>query len=231
IVRTMKQRYTNLEMVFVSSRIYAGYATTTLNPEPYAYESGFAVKRLVAAQINQMNGGGIDPLAGDLSFGAGGPAPLLAWGPYLWANGATPRSDGLTWVPSDFAADGTHPSAPQGRKKAADALMRYMINSPITRDWFLQFKQGDADTNGVIDFDDYSLIDNGFNNHRTGWSNGDFDYNGIVDFDDYSLIDTNFNVQSAGALARIATVPEPVALLSSITIVATLLNRRFRRPR
>ncbi|MBC8107745.1 MAG: hypothetical protein H7Z14_14225, partial [Anaerolineae bacterium] len=64
IVRTMKQRYTNLEMVFVSSRIYAGYATTTLNPEPYAYESGFAVKRLIAAQINQMNGGGIDPLAG-----------------------------------------------------------------------------------------------------------------------------------------------------------------------
>ncbi|MBC8109325.1 MAG: hypothetical protein H7Z14_22265 [Anaerolineae bacterium] len=60
---------------------------------------------------------------------------------------------------------------------------------------------GDTDLNGIIDFDDYSHIDNGFNNNRTGWENGDFDGNGIVDFDDYSLIDFNFNNQS-GALAR-----------------------------
>jgi len=54
---------------------------------------------------------------------------------------------------------------------------------------------GDADHNGVIDFDDYSFIDNGFNNGRTGFVNGDFDYNGIVDFDDYSIIDNGFNTQ------------------------------------
>lgn len=226
IVRTMKQRYTNLDMVFVSSRIYAGYATSSLNPEPYAYESGLAVKRLIEAQITQMNGGGIDPLAGDLSFGPGGPAPLLAWGPYLWANGATPRSDGLTWVPSDFASDGTHPSAPQGRKKVADALLRYFINTPHTKDWFLQFKQGDADTNGIIDFDDYSRIDNGFNNHLTGWTNGDFDANGIVDFDDYALIDSNFNLQSAPGAGT--PVPEPATLLS-LAMLITLKRPRQRR--
>jgi len=54
---------------------------------------------------------------------------------------------------------------------------------------------GDTDLNGVVDFDDYSRTDNGFNNHRTGWVNGDFDYNNIVDFDDYSLIDFAFNTQ------------------------------------
>ena len=60
---------------------------------------------------------------------------------------------------------------------------------------------GDADFNGVVDFDDYSRIDAGFNNNGTGWFNGDFDYNGIVDFDDYSLIDQAFNTQS-GTLRR-----------------------------
>lgn len=55
---------------------------------------------------------------------------------------------------------------------------------------------GDTDLNGVVDFDDYSRIDAGFNNKRTGWFNGDVDYNGIVDFDDYSLIDLAFNTQS-----------------------------------
>ncbi|MBC8107291.1 MAG: DUF3131 domain-containing protein [Anaerolineae bacterium] len=55
---------------------------------------------------------------------------------------------------------------------------------------------GDADFNDVVDFDDYSRTDGGFNDGRTGWLNGDFDGNGIVDFDDYSLIDQAFNTQS-----------------------------------
>ncbi len=60
---------------------------------------------------------------------------------------------------------------------------------------------GDTDLNGVVDFDDYSRTDNGFNNGGTDWLHGDFDYNGIVDFDDYSLIDRAFNTQS-GTLRR-----------------------------
>ncbi|CAN5597171.1 hypothetical protein BH09PLA1_BH09PLA1_28140 [soil metagenome] len=60
---------------------------------------------------------------------------------------------------------------------------------------------GDSDLNGVVNFDDYSRIDAGFNNGRTGWFNGDFDYNHLINFDDYALIDLAFNTQS-GALAR-----------------------------
>ncbi|MBC8106996.1 MAG: hypothetical protein H7Z14_10440 [Anaerolineae bacterium] len=54
---------------------------------------------------------------------------------------------------------------------------------------------GDADYNGVVDFDDYSRVDAGFNSDLTGWVNGDVDGNGVVDFDDYSLIDLAFNTQ------------------------------------
>jgi hypothetical protein len=60
---------------------------------------------------------------------------------------------------------------------------------------------GDTDFNGVVDFDDYSRTDSGFNSGHTGWLNGDFDSNGVVDFDDYSLIDLAFNTQS-GTLKR-----------------------------
>jgi hypothetical protein len=56
---------------------------------------------------------------------------------------------------------------------------------------------GDTDFNGKVNFDDYVRTDNGFNNHRSGWSNGDFDGNGQVNFDDYVLIDLAFNTQGA----------------------------------
>ena len=60
---------------------------------------------------------------------------------------------------------------------------------------------GDSDNNGVINFDDYVHIDNGFNSHINGWANGDFDHNGVVNFDDYVLIDLAFNNQN-GSLSR-----------------------------
>ncbi|MBC8109055.1 MAG: PEP-CTERM sorting domain-containing protein [Anaerolineae bacterium] len=62
---------------------------------------------------------------------------------------------------------------------------------------------GDTDLNGIVDFDDYSRTDNGFNNTRTGWFNGDFDYNGVIDFDDYSLIDQAFNTQGSVVLSMV----------------------------
>jgi hypothetical protein len=60
---------------------------------------------------------------------------------------------------------------------------------------------GDADLNGVVNFDDYSRIDSGFNSGGNSWFQGDFDYNSTVNFDDYSLIDAAFNTQS-GTLIR-----------------------------
>jgi hypothetical protein len=134
VMRALRVTFPNLAIVFLSSRIYAGYTTFPLNPEPYAYEAGFSMKWLIDAQVRQKRGLGADATAGDLDY-ATGVAPWIAWGPYLWADGLTPRSDGLTWSCEDFASDGTHPSN-AGQAKVADRLLAFFLGSEYTAPWF-----------------------------------------------------------------------------------------------
>lgn len=134
IARALRSRYPNIKIVYVTSRIYAGYATSLLNPEPYAYESAFAVKWLIQAQIDQMRTGQIDPRAGDLSYET--VAPWLAWGPYPWADGMNPRSDGVTWARADVESDGTHPSQ-SGEQKVGAMLLSFLKQDATARPWFL----------------------------------------------------------------------------------------------
>jgi hypothetical protein len=127
-----KQKFPNLRIAYLSSRIYAGYATTPLNPEPYAYESAFVVRWLIRDQAGGDPKLNCDPARGDVK------APLLLWGPYLWADGTTPRkSDGLLWVPEDLGGDGTHPSPASGREKVARLLLDFFKTNPNAKGWFL----------------------------------------------------------------------------------------------
>jgi hypothetical protein len=131
IVQIVQVRYPNVKIVYLSSRIYGGYATGPLNPEPIAYHSGFAVKWLIEAQINSEPQLNFDAAKGDVN------APWLAWGPYLWADGLTPRSDGLTWACDEFAEDGTHPGDP-ARDKVAALLLEFFRTEATAKVWFLQ---------------------------------------------------------------------------------------------
>ena len=126
----LKQRFPNLRIVYLSSRIYGGYATTALNPEPYAYEEAFSMRWLIQDQI-----GGRPELNYDAARGAV-KAPLLLWGPYLWSDGETPRKDnGLIYRPGDFGNDGTHPSD-TGRAKVAELLLNFLKTDPTAKGWF-----------------------------------------------------------------------------------------------
>ena len=140
IVRNLKSNYPNLKITYCSSRTYGGYATSTLNPEPYAYESGFSVKWVIEKQIN-----GDATLA---AIGATPVAPWVAWGPYLWADGTTQRVDGFSWQCADVVtSDGTHPSS-TGQQKVATLLLNFFKSEPTATPWFLKSTPTSADQHG-----------------------------------------------------------------------------------
>ncbi len=153
IMRYVHTRYPNAQQVFLSPRIYGGYANLSgnpLNPEPYAYEIGFSIKALINSQIQEQRGNSGDMFAGNLTYNLTNPsltvAPWIAWGPYLWASGTTARSDGLKWLKTDFRypwpqPDGsfipnecTHP-ANNGEQKVGTMLLNFMKQSAYTA-WF-----------------------------------------------------------------------------------------------
>lgn len=123
IATETKNRFPNIQLLYFSSRTYGGYAVSNLNPEPFAYQSGFAVKWLIESEI----------------FGVleQHRFPWMAWGPYLWADGMTAREDGLTWTCGDVQTDGTHPSR-SGQLKVAGMLLDFFKTDTTARPWFLR---------------------------------------------------------------------------------------------
>jgi len=132
IMQLIHKRFPNVTLAYLSSRTSAFFAKTGLNPEPYAFESGFSVKWLIARQIEGDPELNFDPAKGKAK------APWLSWGPYLWANGTTKRADGFSYEEDDFRAeDRTHPS-PQGMLKVGRLLLEFFKTDTTTRGWFLR---------------------------------------------------------------------------------------------
>jgi hypothetical protein len=127
VIQNAKAKFPNLQVAYLSSRIYGGYTMGALNPEPYAYESAFPARWLIQRQIK-----------GDeaLRHRDDPKAPLLLWGPYLWADGIMPRKgDKLVYTREDLAQDGTHPSQ-QGREKVARLMLEFFATNELARPWF-----------------------------------------------------------------------------------------------
>ncbi|HMC89786.1 MAG TPA: hypothetical protein VKI17_09565, partial [Gemmataceae bacterium] len=135
IVRLLHRRFPKLKLVYLSSRTFGGWAKTRLNPEPYAYESGFSVKWLIKQQIKGDLSLNYDAARGEVK------APWLSWGPYLWANGTSKRTDGFSYDETDFTpADGTHESQ-SGQLKVGRLLLEFFKTDSTTRPWFVR-KEG-----------------------------------------------------------------------------------------
>ena len=128
VIHNAKAKFPNLQVIYLSSRIYGGYSANSLNPEPYAYEGAFAVRWLIQRQIKGDK---------ELAFAGEKPvAPVLLWGPYFWADGVTSRkADGLVYERTDLGPDGTHPSQ-AGRDKVAKQILDFCKTDPLAKAWF-----------------------------------------------------------------------------------------------
>jgi hypothetical protein len=133
-LRALKARYPNLQTAYLSSRPFAGYSADAWNTEPFAYDTAIMMRIMIWDQLEQVRTGTVfnDSRVGQINY-TKGQAPWIAWGPYMWANGETPRSDGLTWLPEDY--DGPLLSE-KGASKAAGLLFDFFMSDPTTRMWF-----------------------------------------------------------------------------------------------
>ena len=129
-LRVAQQRFPNLKIAYLSSRIYAGFALVPQNPEPHSYESGWAPKWIIGNQIFGYPEYNYDPARGRVRF------PWVSWGPYMWADGVNGRADGVKWSREDFGQDGMHPSN-QGRERVAKMLLDFLKTDPTSKPWFL----------------------------------------------------------------------------------------------
>jgi hypothetical protein len=148
IMNNLHTLFPNLKLVYFSSRVYGGYSNgvgNPDNPEPYAFEVGYAVKWAIQDQLNGNSNLNYNPLLGPVL------APWMSWGAYYWSNGMLGRNDGLVWDCADFNADGTHPSSDNnrvGQYKVAYEILNFLKSDDTTTPWYLATTLGLSATAG-----------------------------------------------------------------------------------
>lgn len=223
VVRNIKTKFPNVQVAYLSSRIYAGYsnADLRLNPEPYAYESAFAVKWLIEKQRS-----------GDASLaytGAEPRAPWLSWGPYLWADGINGRGDGLTYLCGDVmnpghGNDGIHPAA-SGMRKVGAEMVEFFKSDTTSCSWFTTgvgcsagATGGDANGDGRVDGLDYVIWVTHFGqNTGAGSRDGDFNLDGNVNGQDYGVWRASYGTE-------LEPTPTPTPRVSTPTPLPNATN-------
>lgn len=213
IVKKAKTKYPNLKIIYLSSRIYAGYTTYGLNPEPYAYESAFADRWVIEDQIN---GGGVTGTTYNN-------APVLLWGPYIWADGLI-SNDGLIWKCStdlesqnmDFQNDGTHPSL-YGEMKVSQKLIEFFTTHPTTT-WFAG-SNGPLPTPTPVGSASPQPTPN-----PSGLPSGDVNGDGQVNLQDIQLVVMSFGKVEPPILAADVNNDGKVNIFDYAIVVADFLN-------
>jgi autotransporter-associated beta strand protein len=90
---------------------------------------------------------------------------------------------------------------------------------------------GDANVNGIVNFDDLLLLASNYNGTAQTWAGGDFTGDGTVNFDDLLILASQYNTSLLGAIGTLSApgaftlVPEPVAILW-VPAIALITRRR-----
>jgi autotransporter-associated beta strand protein len=188
------------------------------------------------------NAGTIDLTNNALDVQNGNLGTISAQVAAAFHNGTWTGTGGSGTITSSTAAGDTRHLTAVG---VATNLSSFEGQSVAATDVLVKYTYyGDANLDGQVSSADYTLIDNGFLSHATGWQNGDFNYDSTINGSDYTLIDNAFNTQgaqlsseianpSAGIAAQIAgtssAVPEPTTLGLLGLGALGLLGRRRRR--
>jgi hypothetical protein len=83
-------------------------------------------------------------------------------------------------------------------------------------------RPGDANRDGVVNTQDFSILSANFNVATTGWDQGNFNSAGGTNTQDFSILSANFNQSGVppGAAAAAGSVPEPTgAVLLGIALL------------
>jgi V8-like Glu-specific endopeptidase len=188
----------------------------------------------------------LDLADNDLILNYTGASPAETVRQYLLAGLAGGSWTG-TGITSSAAADDADKATAIGWAEAASLGLDTFLGTAVDATTLLlkYTWYGDANLDGQIGIDDYTLLDRGIARSLTGWVNGDFNYDGSVNAADYLLIDKGYALQTGTLSAEllsaraemfgeayvgqlITSVPEPTAALTAALTTTLALARRRR---
>jgi hypothetical protein len=125
-LRVMKQKFPNLKVVYVLSRIRVFGNNEPWSREPSAYYSGWAYKWAIQDQIDG---------APNMAYkGTNAVAPMLTWGFYEWAGTNPRKTDGFYWRPSE-SKDGLHAND-AGEDSLSTRFQRFLLTDNYAKNWY-----------------------------------------------------------------------------------------------
>ncbi len=129
LLETMKLKFPNIKICYLSSRAFSGYAVATANEVgkgllyPRDYYNGWALKWIVEKQINNEAGYTIASI------------PFITMGNYNWSQGDKPRNDGFFLdCNKDVGPDGLHLTA-AGEQKIGTLMKNFFLTDTTTFGW------------------------------------------------------------------------------------------------
>jgi hypothetical protein len=157
--------------------------------------------------VNQASGGVIDPASLTAAYDAA--ARTLTITPVA---GQLPSGDYLLQLTSSLIKDADR------NPLDGDA------NGTGGGDFQLAFfhLDGDANKDGVVNFDDMLIVAKNYNSTTADFTQGDFNYDNVVNFDDLLMLAKNYNAVSNSSAApyKAAAAPASAALLTAEPVLA-----------